>query len=116
MTTTEADLAKLTHRQREVMTALARQLSNDKVARLLDIAEATLKIDMTAFRMCFRHWRLPGPPVAILVGREHLYCDLLISYLQRVAPELTVIEAASVQQIETENLPSEKVVLLLDIG
>jgi DNA-binding NarL/FixJ family response regulator len=54
--------------------------------------------------------------VAILVGREHLYCDLLISYLQRVAPELTVIEAASVQQIETENLPSEKVVLLLDIG
>jgi FixJ family two-component response regulator len=56
----EADLAKLTHRQREVLTALA--LSNDKVARLLDIAEATLKIDMTAFRMCFRHWRLPGPP------------------------------------------------------
>ena len=63
MTTTEADLAKLTHRQREVLTALARQLSNDEVARLLDLAEAMLKIDMTAFRTRFRDWpRPPGPP------------------------------------------------------
>jgi FixJ family two-component response regulator len=59
---TEADLAKLTHRQREVLTALARQLSSDEVARLLDIAEATLKIDMAAFRMRFRHWPCPPCP------------------------------------------------------
>ena len=54
---TEADLAKLTHRQREVLTALARELSSDEVARLLHIAEATLKIDMTSFRVRFHHGR-----------------------------------------------------------
>jgi DNA-binding CsgD family transcriptional regulator len=59
---TEADLAKLTHRQREVLTALARQLSSDEVARLLHIAEATLKIDMTSFRMRFRHRLRPSYP------------------------------------------------------
>ena len=58
---TEADLAKLTHRQREVLTALARQLSSDEVARLLHIAEATLKIDMAAFRMRFSIGRAPTP-------------------------------------------------------
>ena len=57
---TEADLAKLTHRQREVLTALARQLSSDEVARLLHIAEATLKIDMAAIRMRFCPWPRPS--------------------------------------------------------
>ena len=45
MMKTESDFSKLTHRQREVLTALARQLSSDEVARLLHIAEATLKIE-----------------------------------------------------------------------
>ena len=35
---TETDLAKLTHRQREVLTALAQQLSSDEVARFFHIA------------------------------------------------------------------------------
>jgi FixJ family two-component response regulator len=48
MIKTEADLAKLTHRQREVLTLLARQLSNHEVARLLHIAEATTNIDAEA--------------------------------------------------------------------
>jgi len=39
MIKTEADLAKLSHRQREVLTALARQLSKDKVAQLSRTAE-----------------------------------------------------------------------------
>ena len=39
MIKTKADLAKLTHRQREVLTLLARQLSNNEVVRLLHIAE-----------------------------------------------------------------------------
>ena len=46
MITTEA--AKLTHRQREVLTLLARQLSNNEVARLFHIAEATTNIDAEA--------------------------------------------------------------------
>ena len=54
--------SKLTHCQREVLTRLAQQLSESKVARLLDIAEATLKINMAAFRMRFRHWRHPPCP------------------------------------------------------
>jgi DNA-binding CsgD family transcriptional regulator len=40
---TEVDLAKLTPYQREVMTALARQLSKNEVKRLLQIAEATIR-------------------------------------------------------------------------
>ena len=56
------------------------------------------------------------PPVAVLLGREHLYCDLLIRYLGRVAPELTLIEAQFVQQIEPEKLPPETVVVFPDIG
>ena len=52
---TEVDLAKLTHRQREVLSALAQELSSDEVVRLLHIAEATLKIDMMSFRVRFRH-------------------------------------------------------------
>ena len=55
--------SKLTPRQREVLTLLAQRLSESKVARLLHIAEATLKIDMTGFRMRFRHWpHRPCPP------------------------------------------------------
>ena len=57
--------SKLTHRQREVLTRLALRLSESKVARLLDIAEATLKIDMAAFRMRFRHWRHPPCPPSL---------------------------------------------------
>jgi two-component system, NarL family, nitrate/nitrite response regulator NarL len=57
-----------------------------------------------------------SPPVAVLLGREHLYCDLLIRYLGQVAPELTLIEAQFVQQIEPEKLPPETVIVFPDIG
>jgi two-component system, NarL family, nitrate/nitrite response regulator NarL len=57
-----------------------------------------------------------SPPVAVLLGREHLYSDLLIRYLGQVAPELTLVEAQFVQQIEPEELPPETVVLIPDIG
>ena len=48
MIKTEADLAKLTARQREVLTAIARQLSKDKVSQFLHVAEATTNIDAEA--------------------------------------------------------------------
>lgn len=48
MVKTEADLAKLTARQREVLTAVVRQLSKDKVARFSQIAEDTANIDAAA--------------------------------------------------------------------
>ena len=44
----EADLSKLTKRQREVLQLLARGMSNKKIARALKIAEATTKIHMAA--------------------------------------------------------------------
>jgi DNA-binding NarL/FixJ family response regulator len=39
---TEVDLTRLTPRQREVLTALARRLSKNEVERLLQIVEATI--------------------------------------------------------------------------
>ena len=45
---TEADLLKLTKRQREVLQLLARGMSNKEIARALEIAEATTKIHMAA--------------------------------------------------------------------
>jgi hypothetical protein len=45
MIKSEADLAKLTARQREVLVALARQLSKDRVAQFLYIAEVATNID-----------------------------------------------------------------------
>jgi DNA-binding NarL/FixJ family response regulator len=46
--TTEADLSKLTKRQREVLHLLARGMSNKEIARALEIAEATTKIHLAA--------------------------------------------------------------------
>jgi len=45
---TKADSLKLTKRQREVLTLLARGLSNKEIARALAIAEATTKIHLAA--------------------------------------------------------------------
>ena len=53
MTKTKADLAKLTHRQREVLTLLARQLSNNEVVQLLHIAEQQTNIDAEALLQAY---------------------------------------------------------------
>ena len=44
----EADLSKLTKRQREVLQLMACGMSNKEIARALKIAEATTKIHMAA--------------------------------------------------------------------
>ena len=49
MIKTDADFAKLSHRQREVLGALGGRLSNDEVARFLRIAVATTN-DLEALR------------------------------------------------------------------
>jgi hypothetical protein len=53
MIKSDADLAKLTARQREVLVALARQLSKDRVAQFLHIAEATTNIDAEALLQAY---------------------------------------------------------------
>ena len=53
MIKTEADLAKLTARQRKVLEAIARQLSKDKVSQFLDIAEAATNIDAEALLQAY---------------------------------------------------------------
>ena len=45
MIKTEADLDKLTPRQREVLIALVRQLSKAEVARISHLAEGTTNFD-----------------------------------------------------------------------
>ena len=64
MTSREPDFfAKLTQRQREVLTLLAPRLSNSKLAQLLDVAEATAKVDLAELRIRLRHWpALPACP------------------------------------------------------
>ena len=49
----EADLAKLTARQSEVLTAVVRQLSKDKISQFLHLAEATAHIDAEALRQAY---------------------------------------------------------------
>ena len=49
MIKTEADLAKLTVHQREVLADLARRLSKAEVGRLLQIAGGTTNLDVAAF-------------------------------------------------------------------
>ena len=53
MIKTEADLAKLTARQCEVLIAVVRQLSKDKVARFSQIAEDTANIDAEALLQAY---------------------------------------------------------------
>jgi hypothetical protein len=65
MIKTEADLAKLTTRQREVLTALARQLSKDKVSQFLHICRrcneyrrgSTPSKLIPPFKRCFQNWK-----------------------------------------------------------
>ena len=54
MIRTEADLAKLTARQREVLTAVARQLSKNNASQFSHIAEATKNIDAEALLHAYR--------------------------------------------------------------
>ena len=53
MIKTEAALAKVTARQREVLIAVVRQLSKDKVARFSQIAEDTANIDAEALLQAY---------------------------------------------------------------
>jgi hypothetical protein len=53
MSSSKADLVKLTYRQREVLTALARRLSNNELPRLLHIAGTTTNIDSEALLQAY---------------------------------------------------------------
>ena len=53
MRSSKADLVKLTYRQREVLTALARRLSNNELPRLLHIAGTTTNIDSEALLQAY---------------------------------------------------------------
>ena len=53
MIKTEADFVKLTARQREVLAAIARQLSRDKISQFLHIAEAAANIDAEALLQAY---------------------------------------------------------------
>jgi DNA-binding NarL/FixJ family response regulator len=53
MIKTEADLTKLTSRQRDVLNRLVDGLSNEEIARLLQTVAATTKFDTAALlRVC----------------------------------------------------------------
>ena len=71
-----ADVSKLTKRQREVLTLLARGLSNKEIARALDIAEATTKIHMAALlrELGARNRTEAAFKAANLVGSTELVC------------------------------------------
>lgn len=61
MTSREPDFfAKLTQRQREVLTFLAQRLSHSKLEQFLQKAEAATKLDLTALRTRFRNWLRPA--------------------------------------------------------
>ena len=53
MIKTEADLAKLTTRQREVLTAFARQLSTEKASQFVHVAKAITNIDAEALLQAY---------------------------------------------------------------
>jgi hypothetical protein len=48
MMTSEPEFAKLTHRQREVLNLLTRQLSNNELARFLQLAQVTMAASFEA--------------------------------------------------------------------
>lgn len=70
------NVLKLTKRQREVLTFLARGLSNKEIARALDIAEATTKIHMAALlrELGARNRTEAAFKAANLVGSTELVC------------------------------------------
>ena len=83
----KTEAAKLTRRQREVLTTLARRLSNNEIARLLHIAEATTNIDWKNF---FRH--MPPPKRRFLDRKVRPLNYSLSSALASLGSDLTLAD------------------------